>query len=146
MMHVRAMRTTDEIMICVPQISGSTLTDPLRAHAEEKFAKPIERFAEILREGEASVELSLKVETRAKHDAEHRGQEAHIAEVTAHCIDKHVIHCATTTDDMYASLDGLTDTLTRQLLKYKERKVDVKESRKRERKAVLNDEALGDEE
>lgn len=63
------------LLICAPQISGSTLTDPLRAHAEAKFAKPIERYADILREGEASVELNLKVETRAKHDAEHRGQE-----------------------------------------------------------------------
>lgn len=67
-------------LICA-QISGSTLTDPLKAHAESKFAKPIERYADILREGEASVELHLKVETRSKHDAEHRGQE-----VMAHCM------------------------------------------------------------
>ena len=78
---------------------------------------------------------------------DHRpSSQAHIAEVTAHCKDKHVIHCATTTDDMYASLDGLTDTLSRQLLKHKERKVDVKENRKRSRKEALNDEALAEAE
>lgn len=125
------------------QISGSSLTDPLRAHAVSKLNKPIERHADLLREGDASVELQLKVESRSKHDEAHIGKEAHIAEVTAHCKDKHVIHCAATTEDMYASIDELTDTLTRQLEKYKGKRITVKEDRKRSSKEALLDEAMG---
>ena len=56
-----------------------------------------------------------------------------------------VIHCASTTDDMYASLDELTDTLARKLKKYKERKAATKQARRRESKLGLS-ESLIDEE
>ena len=85
------------------------------------------------------------MESRSRHDTEHLGKEAHIAEVTAYCKDKHVIHCAVTCDNMYASLDELTDTLGRKLRKYKERKTDTKQAERRESKLDLS-ESLIDEE
>ena len=89
---------------------------PLRAYADLKIGRPLERYSEILR---TDVELNLKVEARSRHDTEHLGKEAHIAEVTAYCKDKHVIHCTATNENMYASLDELTDTLSRKLRKWK---------------------------
>ena len=44
---------------------------------------------------------------------------------------------------MYASIDELTDTLTRQLEKYKGKRITVKEDRKRSSKEALLDEAMG---
>ena len=83
------------------------------------------------------------------HDTEHRGKEAHIAEVrsasqhgtrsstltvndeitpafpprqvTALCTDKQVIRVSHECDDMYASLDILADQLARKLRKHKEK-------------------------
>jgi putative sigma-54 modulation protein len=68
--------------------------------------------------------LRLKVEHRGGglHDQDHQGLEAHIAEVTALCSDKQVIRVRFSGDDMYASLDKLSDRLGRKLRKYKERK------------------------
>ena len=126
------------------RITGQTpaVSEPLRAYADLKIGKPLARYAEMLR---TDVELNLKVESRSRHDTEHLGKEAHIAEVTAYCKDKHVIHCAVTCDNMYASLDELTDTLGRKLRKYKERKTDTKQAERRESKLDLS-ESLIDEE
>ena len=105
--------------------------------------KPIERYSELLRDGPESVELQLKVETRGgRHDTEHLGREAHIAEVTAYCKDKHAIHCSSSSEDMYTSLDDLTDMLSRNLRKHKERKIGVEQSRRRSSKDEINDLAM----
>lgn len=122
------------------QIRGGSnlqLTDSLRSYAERKIQKPIARHADLL-QGD-NVELHLKVQSRSRHDTEHLGKESHIAEVTAHCIDKVVIHCAATSEDMYASLDDLADTLSRKLRKYKERRNDLKQTRRREGKVGYED-------
>mmetsp|Transcript_26155 Transcript_26155/g.76465 ORF Transcript_26155/g.76465 Transcript_26155/m.76465 type:complete len:139 (-) Transcript_26155:341-757(-) len=84
--------------------------------------------------------------TAAAQDAEHRGKEAHIAEATAFCIDKHVINARSENEDMYASIDELTDTLTRSLRKYKEKRIDIKEERKRTSKETIGAEILEDDE
>ena len=90
------------------------------------FARPqLERYDKYLQ----SVSVNLKVEHRALHDTEHRGKEAHIAEVTALCQDKHVMHVTHESDDMYASLDLLADQLGRKLRKYKDRRSRHRQSR-----------------
>jgi ribosomal subunit interface protein len=68
-----------------------------------------------------SVTVSLKVEKHALHDTEHKGKEAHIAEVTALCSDKQVIRVSHECEDMYASLDLLADQLARKLQQHKEK-------------------------
>ena len=117
---------------------GSTVTDSIRAYADQKLTKPIDRHADLLRDGSNSVEVQLKVETRGRHDEAHLGKEEHIAECTVLCTNKHTIHCTASTNDMYASLDDLTDTLTRKLRKLKERKADVKQSRRRDDKEAIS--------
>jgi len=114
------------------------VTDSIRAYADQKLTKPIERHADLLRDGSNSVEVQLKVETRGRHDEKHLGQEEHIAECTVLCTNKHTIHCTASSNDMYASLDDLTDTLTRKLRKYKERKADVKQERRRLDKEAIS--------
>ena len=119
------------------------VTDSIRDYADQKLAKPLDTFGSLLNE---DLQLNLKVESRALHDTEHKGKEAHIAEVTAFCIDKHVINAKTDGEDMYASIDELTDTLTRSLRKYKEKRIDLKEGRKRSRKGELEGEIMEDDE
>lgn len=123
--------------------SNFEVTDALREYADSKLGKPLGTFGTLLN---GKAELHLKVEPRGVHDAEHRGKEAHIAEITAFCIDKHVIHAKAVQEDMYASLDELTDTLARSLRKYKEKRIDVKEERKRSLKGELEDGILADDE
>lgn len=141
------------------------VTDAIREYADDKLGKPIETFGSLLN-GVPEVsatrlgsqlfrhrnfitllsQVHLKVESRGLHDSEHKGKEAHIAEVTAFCIDKHVITAKAESEDMYSSLDELTDTLTRSLRKFKEKRIDLKENRKRSAKDELLTVALEDEE
>lgn len=144
------------------------VTDPLRDYANQKLSKPLETFSGLVT-GEPEVnslsqpchacpcirinvvvaphvwQLHLKVESRAVHDIEHKGKEAHIAEVTVFCVDKQVITAKSESDDMYASIDDLSDTLMRRMRKLKEKRIDVKETRKRSAKDELVD-ALEDDE
>lgn len=88
----------------------------------------------------------MKVEHRGGglHDSEHVGQEAHIAELTCRLKGKHeVIRATSESDNMYASVDQLTATLSRKLRKFKERRNDVKIQRKAGGKQEMNDELLG---
>lgn len=96
------------------------LTPALRTYADNKIGKYLTRYDDMVQ----SASLNLKVEHRGGglHDREHHGHEAHIAEVTALCTDKQVIRVKFSGDDMYASLDKLSDRLGRVLRKYKERK------------------------
>jgi len=105
--------------------SNLPLTQALRDATEHKLGKQLERYDKYLQ----SVSVNLKVEHRALHDTEHRGKEAHIAEVTALCQDKHVMHVTHESDDMYASLDLLADQLGRKLRKYKDRRSRHRQSR-----------------
>jgi len=126
------------------KVSGNfKITEALKAYADQKLGKPLDTFGSLLN-GDA--ELHLKVESRGLHDAEHKGKEAHIAEITAFCIDKHVINAKSENEDMYASLDELTDTLTRSLRKYKEKRIDLKETRKRSSKGDLAQSGVDEDE
>ncbi|KAL1514613.1 hypothetical protein AB1Y20_003707 [Prymnesium parvum] len=118
------------------------VTEALAEYANQKLSKPIQKFSSMLN---GVPELHLKVESRA-NDVDRKGKESHVAEVTAFCVDKHVITAKSESDDMYAALDELTDTLTRSLRKYKEKKVDIKETRKRSAKDELATVVLEDEE
>ena len=128
------------------KITGTSLTEPLRAYADQKLGKPLDRYADMLRDD--GVEVNLKVEKLSKHDSDHRGQVLQIAEITALCADRHIIHCTTSTDDMYASIDDLENMLARRLRKYKERKITVGQGRRRESKeemqAIEDDDDLDD--
>merc|ERR1712060_746943 len=100
--------------------SDVTLTPALQTYADSKIGKHLTRYNDVVQ----SASLRLKVEHRGGglHDQDHQGLEAHIAEVTALCSDKQVIRVRFSGDDMYASLDKLSDRLGRKLRKYKERK------------------------
>jgi putative sigma-54 modulation protein len=104
------------------------VTDPLRNYAETKLNKNMMRYERML----TSVTVHLKVEHRGGglHDIAHQGLEAHVAEVTALCRDKQVIRVCSDSDNMYASLDELSDRLGRQLRKYKERRSQRKADQK----------------
>jgi len=111
------------------RITGNNVqvTEPLRTYSESKLGKPLDRHVDFL----TSADLHLKVEHRAGglHDTEHKGTGAHIAELTAHCKDKQIIRVTAECEDMYESLDALTEKLSRQLRKYKERKQDRRSKR-----------------
>lgn len=113
------------------KITGSGVSEAVKSYADLKLGKPLTRYADLLREDDESVELHLKVESRGRHDSDHLGLESHVAEITAFCKDRHVIHCSAESEDMYASLDDLEGTLGRNLRKYKERRSAVKTARKR---------------
>ena len=130
-------------MNAVKVTSNFEVTDSIKDYANQKLSKPIDTFGALLNE---DLQLHLKVESRALHDTEHKGKESHIAEVTAFCVDKHVINAKADGEDMYASIDELTDTLTRSLRKYKEKRIDLKEGRKRARKGDMEGEIMQDEE
>merc|ERR1711959_681569 len=68
------------------------VTPALREAAESKLGKSLERYEALLQ----STCFRLKVEFRGggKHDTTHKGQEAHIAEITALCKDKQVIRAS----------------------------------------------------
>ena len=119
------------------------MTPALREAAESKLGKSLERYESLLQ----STSLRLKVEFRGggKHDTTHKGQEAHIAEITALCKDKQVIRASSESDDMYATLDLLEDKFARQLRKHKEKSTDSKRGDgSKDAAAVLADNAIGD--
>jgi ribosomal subunit interface protein len=106
--------------LLVKTVGDLPLTEPLRAYADTKVGKHCVRYGELL----TGTTLQMKVEHRGGglHDSNHQGPMAHIAEITATCNDKHVIHCVKSSEDMYASLDLLSESFGRQLRKHKERK------------------------
>merc|ERR1712160_222556 len=119
------------------------VTPALKEAAEAKLGKALDRYEPMLQ----STSLRLKVEFRGggKHDTTHKGQEAHIAEVTALCKDKQVIRVTSESDDMYATLDLLEDKFARQLRKHKEKSTDSKRGDgSKDASAVLADDAIGD--
>jgi len=105
-------------------ISGSSncrLTPPLRSFAEKKASKATAHYSSLL----ASLDVHLKVEHRGGglHDTLHGGYNVHVAEAVATLRkDKRVLRVCTESDSMYATLDKLSDRLSRSLRKAKERK------------------------
>ena len=80
------------------------VTDSLRDFINEKFAKLERHFDNI-----NNVYVVLTVEKLNQ-----------IAEATVHLNGKE-IHAKASNEDMYASIDSLTDKLDRQIIKYKEK-------------------------
>mmetsp|Transcript_7047 Transcript_7047/g.14120 ORF Transcript_7047/g.14120 Transcript_7047/m.14120 type:complete len:174 (+) Transcript_7047:71-592(+) len=118
------------------------VTPALREAAEAKLGKALGRYEPMLQ----STSLRFKVEFRGggKHDTTHKGQEAHVAEITALCKDKQVIRVTSESTDMYASLDILEDKFARRLRKHKEKKADKRGEGHAEAAAVIADDAIGD--
>jgi len=140
----RGRVSMDVVKTNAVKVSGNfEITDSISSFADKKLAKPLETFGALLTD---DLMLHLKVESRALHDTEHKGKEAHIAEATVYCVDKHVINAKAEGEDMYASIDELADTLTRSLRKYKEKRIDLKEGRKRASKGELAEGGDSDEE
>jgi hypothetical protein len=89
--HITSRCTVSPLvsMVAVSKLSVTArnveMTDPLRAFADAKLSKPIERHDGML----AAVTLTLKVQHRGLHDTDHIGYDAHRAEVSATCTDGH---------------------------------------------------------
>jgi len=118
------------------------VTEALVEAAESKLGKSLERYEPLL----TSATIHMKVEPRGGglHDEKHKGLEAHVAELTAVCKDKHTIKLEAECPDMYASLDELSDKFSRSMRKYKERKMDKGRGEGHaEAAAILADAALG---
>lgn len=64
----------------------------------------------------------LKVEHRCGAQADACTYSVHIGEVTALCKDRQVLRVTSESDNMYATIDKVSDLLARKLRKYKERK------------------------
>lgn len=92
------------------QISGHhvDVTQPLKDHVEEKFGKLEEHFKHI-----TNVHVTLTVEKSSKES------QRQIASAEMHLSGKQ-IRASSTTDDMYSSIDDLTNKLHRQVIKHKE--------------------------
>jgi len=105
------------------------VTPALKEAAEAKLAKPLDRYEAML----MSTTLHMKVENRGGgvHDEQHKGLEAHVVELTAHCRDKQVIHLSSESPDMYASLDKMSELFGRQLRKTKEKFEERKDGKHR---------------
>lgn len=80
-------------------------TDPIKTYAEEKLSNTLKKF--IHHDTEAHVVLSVE-------------KNRQIAEVSMHT-GKVDVHAKEETDDMYASIDALSNTVSGQLRKHKER-------------------------
>lgn len=98
---------------------GEVVTPSLRSYSEEKFAKSLDRYDSFL----TSVALRLRVEPRGGglHDSKHHGKVGQVAEATAVCKNRMVIKLSSESENMYASVDELSDMLSRKLRKHKER-------------------------
>lgn len=117
------------------------VTPAIQEAAEAKLGKCLNRYEPLLQ----STDLRLKVEYRGggQHDTEHKGQEAHVAEITALCKDKQVIKVSSESSDMYGTLDIVEEMFARQLRKHKEKKLDKREGPGHaEAAAILADEAF----
>jgi len=66
--------------------SSLPLTAALQVATDKKLGKQLDRYDKFLN----SVTVNLKVQHCSLHDTEHRGNEAHVAEITAHCKDQQV--------------------------------------------------------
>jgi len=118
--HQGTRSRTPRMALSIKGHQSLPLTEPLKDYAEQKVGKHCTRYDELL----TGTTLQMKVEHRGGglHDSNHQGPTAHIAEITATCNDKHIIHVSQSSEDMYASLDKLAESFGRQLRKHKERK------------------------
>ncbi len=86
------------------------ITDAIREYVNTKITRSVDNFAQLT--NEIDVHLSVKRNPRI--------QDNHSAEVTVYA-NGTVIRAEISSPDMYASIDQVSDKLTRQLRKYKER-------------------------
>lgn len=80
------------------------LSDALHDYVNEKFSRLERHFDKVI-----DVHVILTVEKLIQK-----------AEATIH-LSGNDVHAEATSDDMYASIDGLVDKLDRQIVKYKEK-------------------------
>ncbi len=80
------------------------LSDALRDYVQDKFTRLERHFDKVM-----DVHVILTVEKLNQK-----------AEATIH-MSGNDVHAEATSDDMYASIDGLVDKLDRQIVKYKEK-------------------------
>lgn len=80
------------------------LSDALHDYVNEKFSRLERHFDKVI-----DVHVILTVEKLTQK-----------AEATIH-LSGNDVHAEATSDDMYASIDGLVDKLDRQIVKYKEK-------------------------
>lgn len=87
--------------------NNTTLTDAIRGYAEKRLSILDRRFKDTV-----PVYLQIRKEQTKKED------DRFIAEVTIK-MDRGVIRGETRADSPYAAIDGVSDTVTRQIRKYK---------------------------
>ena len=90
-----------------------TVTDTLRAYAEEKFG----RVSKVFDSDPSVAEVVLHVEKNKSNPARY------VAEVTLR-LKGHVVRAEEAADDMHAAIDLAADKVERQLRKYKTKVVD----------------------
>eukprot|EP00979_Chaetoceros_neogracilis_P002377 scaffold410_cov267-Chaetoceros_neogracile.AAC.25 len=98
-------------------ITGNNIdvTEALNDYVNKKLDKTVGKLATTGAIKECDVHLSVNKNPKVK--------EAHTCEVVTF-VKGTVIRCAENSDDMYASIDAVTDRLAKKLKKYKERRLE----------------------
>ncbi|MEB3249446.1 MAG: ribosome hibernation-promoting factor, HPF/YfiA family [Microcystaceae cyanobacterium] len=99
------------------QGNNITVTDAIHAYVEEKLEKAVKHFQGIT----TKVDVHLSVARNARISDKHK------AEVTVYA-NGAVIRAQEGSENLYASIDLVSDKIARQLRKYKERLVDKSQS------------------
>jgi putative sigma-54 modulation protein len=99
------------------QGNNITVTDAIHDYVEEKLEKAVKHFQGIT----TKVDVHLSVARNARISDKHK------AEVTVYA-NGTVIRAQEGSEDLYASIDLVSDKIARQLRKYKERLVDKSQS------------------
>jgi putative sigma-54 modulation protein len=98
-------------------IQGNNIevTDAIHDYVEEKVEKAVKHFENLT----SKVDVHLSVERNSRINNKHR------AEVTVYA-NGTIIRAQEGSENLYASIDLVSDKIARQLRKYKERKLDQK--------------------
>lgn len=97
------------------QGNNITVTDSIHDYVEEKLEKAVKHFQNLA----TKVDVHLSVSRNARITDKHK------AEVTVYA-NGTVIRAQEGSENLYASIDLVSDKIARQLRKYKERKLDKK--------------------
>jgi putative sigma-54 modulation protein len=97
------------------QGNNITVTDAIHDYVQQKLEKAVKHFHTIT----TTIDVHLSVERNARITNKHK------AEVTVHA-NGTVIRAQEGSDNLYASIDLVSDKIARQLRKYKERLLDKK--------------------
>ena len=108
------------------------LTQALKDYVDDKLGKMKNHFENIIKDHDIKVKLSTARNPRIEHN--------NIAEVTIF-VDGKIIRSEQASEDMYASIDLVSDKLERQLRKYKDKHYRSKQHHKH--RAEPNPELMG---